>query len=125
MENMPGQVVRKPGFLHHGESVCNKNDRFCGWTDVDLSSRGKDVRRNPGRELKKHGSSFDVAFTSILTRATGIPLVFELDGDLQLFCHYYFGDAALVQAAMEAVRHQVQYEKADRRGEYSTEKERT
>jgi 2,3-bisphosphoglycerate-dependent phosphoglycerate mutase len=56
-------------LLRHGESTWNKDNRFTGWTDVDLSERGRDEAREAGRLLKEGGYVFDVAFTSVLTRA--------------------------------------------------------
>jgi|TARA_B100001971_G_scaffold208097_1_gene229353 2,3-bisphosphoglycerate-dependent phosphoglycerate mutase len=54
----------------HGESVWNQENKFTGWTDVDLSERGVKEAKKAGRLLKKEGYDFDVAFTSVLKRAT-------------------------------------------------------
>jgi len=56
-------------LLRHGESVWNKENRFTGWTDVDLSDTGRDEALAAGRLLKQEGYDFDVAFTSVLKRA--------------------------------------------------------
>jgi 2,3-bisphosphoglycerate-dependent phosphoglycerate mutase len=56
-------------LLRHGESVWNSENRFTGWTDVDLSARGSDEARAGGRLLKSEGYRFDLAFTSVLKRA--------------------------------------------------------
>ncbi len=56
-------------LLRHGESTWNKENRFTGWTDVDLSDRGRDEARAAGRLLKEGGYAFDLAFTSVLKRA--------------------------------------------------------
>jgi 2,3-bisphosphoglycerate-dependent phosphoglycerate mutase len=56
-------------LLRHGESVWNSENRFTGWTDVDLSPRGIDEARAGGRLLRAQGYRFDVAFTSVLKRA--------------------------------------------------------
>ena len=56
-------------FLRHGESVWNKENLFTGWTDVDLSDRGKVEAREAGTILRQEGFSFDIAFTSVLKRA--------------------------------------------------------
>jgi 2,3-bisphosphoglycerate-dependent phosphoglycerate mutase len=56
-------------LLRHGQSVWNDENRFTGWTDVDLSLRGKEEALEAGRLLKAHGYSFDWAFTSVLKRA--------------------------------------------------------
>jgi 2,3-bisphosphoglycerate-dependent phosphoglycerate mutase len=56
-------------LLRHGESIWNKENRFTGWTDVDLSKKGIREAKQAGEILKKEGYSFDVAFTSVLKRA--------------------------------------------------------
>ncbi|MBD3379338.1 MAG: 2,3-diphosphoglycerate-dependent phosphoglycerate mutase [Candidatus Omnitrophica bacterium] len=56
-------------LLRHGESEWNLENRFTGWTDVDLSPKGLKEAREAGRLLKKNGFSFDIAFTSLLKRA--------------------------------------------------------
>jgi len=56
-------------LLRHGESTWNKENRFTGWTDVDLSDRGVKEAHEAGKVLKKEGFVFDVAFTSVLKRA--------------------------------------------------------
>ncbi|MBN1258504.1 2,3-diphosphoglycerate-dependent phosphoglycerate mutase [Candidatus Peregrinibacteria bacterium] len=52
----------------HGESVWNRENRFTGWTDVDLSEKGVEEAHEAGKVLKKEGYIFDVAFTSVLKR---------------------------------------------------------
>ena len=56
-------------LLRHGESIWNKEDRFTGWTDVDLSDRGITEAKGAGRTLREKDYIFDVAFTSVLKRA--------------------------------------------------------
>jgi 2,3-bisphosphoglycerate-dependent phosphoglycerate mutase len=56
-------------LLRHGESEWNRENRFTGWTDVDLSARGVEEARAAGRLLKAEGLAFDLAFTSVLRRA--------------------------------------------------------
>jgi 2,3-bisphosphoglycerate-dependent phosphoglycerate mutase len=56
-------------FLRHGESIWNKENRFTGWTDVDLSEKGIVEAKNSGKVLKAEGYTFDLAFTSTLKRA--------------------------------------------------------
>lgn len=55
-------------LLRHGESVWNKENRFTGWTDVDLSSKGIKEVKKAAELLKKEGVTFDIAFTSVLKR---------------------------------------------------------
>jgi len=56
-------------LLRHGESAWNKENRFTGWHDVDLTDRGREEAREAGRLLKEGGYVFDLAFTSVLKRA--------------------------------------------------------
>jgi len=56
-------------LLRHGESTWNKENRFTGWTDVDLSERGVSEAREAGRLMKGETYEFDVAYTSLLKRA--------------------------------------------------------
>ena len=68
-------------LLRHGESTWNKENRFTGWTDVDLTDKGRDEARNAGQLLKAQGLGFDFVYTSLLTRAirTSIITLDELD----------------------------------------------
>jgi 2,3-bisphosphoglycerate-dependent phosphoglycerate mutase len=61
--------MRKVVLLRHGESAWNRENRFTGWTDVDLTSLGIEEARAAGRLLAKSGYDFDFAFTSVLKRA--------------------------------------------------------
>jgi 2,3-bisphosphoglycerate-dependent phosphoglycerate mutase len=56
-------------LLRHGESIWNKENRFTGWTDVDLSEKGYVEAKNAGVVLKKENYTFDIAYTSVLKRA--------------------------------------------------------
>jgi 2,3-bisphosphoglycerate-dependent phosphoglycerate mutase len=56
-------------LLRHGESTWNQENRFTGWTDVDLSERGVEEAHESARLLQQGGFTFDVAFTSVLKRA--------------------------------------------------------
>ncbi len=57
-------------LIRHGESTWNLENRFTGWTDVDLTPTGVEQARQAGRLLKAEGYDFDVAYTSVLKRAT-------------------------------------------------------
>ena len=57
-------------LIRHGESTWNLENRFTGWTDVDLTPTGVEQAKNAGRLLKAEGYEFDVAYTSVLKRAT-------------------------------------------------------
>lgn len=61
--------MKKLVLLRHGESTWNRENRFTGWTDVDLTDRGVEEARRAGRLLAEEGLLFDVAFTSVLRRA--------------------------------------------------------
>ena len=56
-------------LLRHGESIWNKENLFTGWTDVGLSEKGLQEAVEGGRQLRKDGFVFDVAYTSVLKRA--------------------------------------------------------
>ena len=56
-------------FMRHGESVWNRENRFTGWVDVDLTDKGIAEAREAGRILKEAGFSFDLTYTSVLKRA--------------------------------------------------------
>ena len=66
-------------LLRHGESTWNKENRFTGWTDVDLTDRGREEATEAGRLLKDGGYVFDFAYTSVLKRAIRT-LTIALDG---------------------------------------------
>jgi 2,3-bisphosphoglycerate-dependent phosphoglycerate mutase len=61
--------VKKLVLIRHGESTWNKENRFTGWTDVDLSEKGRQEAMEGGQVLKREGYVFDVAYTSVLKRA--------------------------------------------------------
>ena len=56
-------------LLRHGESVWNKENLFTGWTDVELSDKGREEAKQAGVMMKEAGFSFDLAYTSVLKRA--------------------------------------------------------
>ncbi|HET7363833.1 MAG TPA: 2,3-diphosphoglycerate-dependent phosphoglycerate mutase [Burkholderiales bacterium] len=56
-------------LLRHGESTWNRENRFTGWTDVDLAPSGIEEARNAARQLRSGGYEFDIAYTSVLKRA--------------------------------------------------------
>lgn len=58
-------------LLRHGESTWNKENRFTGWTDVDLSEKGIGEAHEAGKLLKNGGFNFELVFTSVLKRAIG------------------------------------------------------
>lgn len=63
------RCVKKLVLLRHGESTWNKENRFTGWTDVDLSPKGVEEAKAAGKQMLADGYLFDVAYTSVLKRA--------------------------------------------------------
>ncbi len=61
--------MNKIVLLRHGESTWNKENRFTGWTDVDLSEKGLEEAHQAGLTLSREGYVFDLAYTSVLRRA--------------------------------------------------------
>ncbi|PTX94929.1 2,3-diphosphoglycerate-dependent phosphoglycerate mutase [Spartobacteria bacterium LR76] len=61
--------MHKLVLIRHGESAWNKENRFTGWTDVDLTDKGREEAREAGRLMKAEGFSFDIAYVSVLRRA--------------------------------------------------------
>jgi 2,3-bisphosphoglycerate-dependent phosphoglycerate mutase len=70
--------MHKLVLIRHGESTWNKENRFTGWTDVDLSDKGREEARAAGRLMKAEGLTFDTAYVSVLRRALNT-LHFALD----------------------------------------------
>jgi 2,3-bisphosphoglycerate-dependent phosphoglycerate mutase len=64
-----GDDMIKLVIVRHGQSVWNLENKFTGWTDVDLSDNGVNEAIEAGKVLKEKGFTFDVAFTSVLKRA--------------------------------------------------------
>ena len=62
--------MHKLVLIRHGESTWNLENRFTGWTDVDLTDTGVEQAKTAGRLLKAEGYGFDLAYTSVLKRAT-------------------------------------------------------
>lgn len=56
-------------LIRHGQSVWNLENKFTGWTDVDLSKNGLQEAREAGKVLKKNEYAFDIAYTSVLKRS--------------------------------------------------------
>jgi 2,3-bisphosphoglycerate-dependent phosphoglycerate mutase len=69
MKKSQGSKLYKVVFLRHGESTWNKENRFTGWTDVQLTENGVKEAQFAGQLLKQNGYQFDIAHTSVLTRA--------------------------------------------------------
>ncbi len=61
--------MKKLVLMRHGESAWNLENRFTGWTDVDLTARGVEEAKRAGQLLNAGGYDFDLAYTSVLTRA--------------------------------------------------------
>lgn len=68
-------------LVRHGQSLWNLENRFTGWVDVPLTEKGEEEARRGGRAMKEHGLTFDVAYTSALTRAhQTLDLILEVTG---------------------------------------------
>ena len=59
-------------LIRHGQSTWNLENKFTGWTDVDLSKKGIEEAKEAGKTLKEKGFNFDIAYTSVLKRANHI-----------------------------------------------------
>lgn len=79
-----GSKIHKVVFVRHGESTWNKENRFTGWTDVALTENGIKEAQFAGELLKQNGYQFDIAFTSVLTRA----IMTYNNIATELGCHY-------------------------------------
>lgn len=72
-------------LIRHGQSAWNLENRFTGWWDVNITDKGVEEARAAGQELKARGYEFDIAYTSLLTRANKtLNLVLEEMGELWL-----------------------------------------
>lgn len=71
-------------MVRHGESEWNKENKFCGWFDADLSELGIQEAKTAGQMLKEKGFTFDIAFTSVLKRA--IKTLYHIQNETDL--HY-------------------------------------
>jgi len=94
-------------LLRHGESIWNRDKRFTGWTDIDLSTTGIKQAKEAGKILKKDGYVFDISFTSMLKRSIrslGIPLVYELNQMLKPLDKYYLSEDKKVEEAIEFIK---------------------
>lgn len=69
-------------MIRHGESAWNKENKFCGWFDADLSELGEQEAKSAGQMLKEKGYCFDIAFTSVLKRA--IKTLYHVQNELDL-----------------------------------------
>ena len=81
-------------LLRHGESVWNKENRFTGWTDVELSEKGILEAKEAGISLKKNNFSFDLAYTSVLKRAidTLNYVLEEMNIDIPIIYDYHLNE---------------------------------
>lgn len=77
-------------IVRHGESIWNLENRFTGWTDVELSKKGVEEAIEAGKVLKEQGFTFDLAFTSVLKRANDtLDLILkELDQNIPIYYSY-------------------------------------
>jgi len=74
--------MKKLILIRHGESNWNKENRFTGWTDVDLSDKGEKEAREAGKKIKEAGITFDIAYSSVLKRAIKTQHLLQEETDL-------------------------------------------
>ena len=77
-------------LLRHGESIWNKENKFTGWTDVELTENGKNEAHKAGLLLKEKGYTFDIAFTSVLKRANDTLNIVLKEMNLNIPVHYSY-----------------------------------
>ena len=82
--------MQKLVIVRHGESIWNLENKFTGWTNVDLSDNGIKEAIDAGKTLKRLGYTFDVAYTSVLKRATyTLDLILkEMNLNIPIICSY-------------------------------------
>jgi len=80
--------IHRVVLVRHGESVWNKENRFTGWHDVKLSEHGEKEAVEAGKMLKERGFTFDVAFTSVLSRAINTYYTISNELDLAWIPHH-------------------------------------
>ena len=82
--------MQKLVIVRHGESIWNLENKFTGWTNVGLSDNGIKEARNAGKTLKRLGYTFDIAYTSVLKRATyTLDLILkEMNLNIPIICSY-------------------------------------
>jgi len=69
-------------LLRHGESIWNKENKFTGWTDVDLSQKGIEEAKESAKLLQEDGYTFDIIYTSVLKRAIRTMWIVQDDMDM-------------------------------------------
>jgi 2,3-bisphosphoglycerate-dependent phosphoglycerate mutase len=74
--------VNRLVIVRHGESTWNQENRFTGWTDVDLTEKGRQEAKEGGQVLTREGFTFDVAYTSLLKRAIRTLWIIQDEMDL-------------------------------------------
>jgi len=74
--------MKKLILIRHGESIWNQQNRFTGWTDVELSEKGENEAREAGKKIKKAAITFDIAYSSVLKRAIKTLHLLEEEADL-------------------------------------------
>src|SRR5437667_11478357 len=79
---MTVSAMMKLVMVRHGESTWNQENRFTGWTDVDLSDKGRREAQEGAQVLKKEGYTFDIAYTSVLKRAIRTLWIIQDEMDL-------------------------------------------
>ncbi len=103
---MKGNLI----LIRHGQSIWNRENRFTGWSDVDLLEQGIIEAHRAGKQLAAEGFIIDIAFTSVLKRAIRT-LWIVLDEHLEVLFHHYLGDSGSAKTAIESVTPQAEEKK--------------
>ncbi len=94
-------------LIRHGQSIWNKEKRFCGWTDVDLTEQGLTEAHKAGQILKKEGFAFDLAYSSVLKRAVKtLRIVLEEMGQSNIPISYSWRLNERHYGALQGLRHE-------------------
>ncbi len=94
-------------LIRHGQSIYNKEKRFCGWTESDLTEQGLNEAHNAGKALKREGYKFDIAYTSLLNRAIEtLKIVLNEMGENELPINYSWKLNERHYGALQGLRHE-------------------
>ena len=94
-------------LIRHGQSLWNKEKKFCGWTDIDLSEKGIEEAHQAGKNLKRDGYFFDIAYSSVLKRAINtLNIVLEEMGQKDLPTNYSWRLNERHYGALQGLQHE-------------------
>ncbi len=94
-------------LIRHGQSLWNKEKKFCGWTDIDLSEQGFAEAHKAGQILKKEGYAFDLAYSSVLKRAIDtLKIVLDEMGENSVPVNYSWRLNERHYGALQGLKHE-------------------